>query len=446
MEKGALDRLHSFEGTIESFPEALRSRAELLARARELVWYHSLRLDDSFTTQGYFTLDEFVPYYLIPESLAGLDCLDVGTGNGYWSFLMERRGARSVTATDIGAFADTDFSRVDSRTAPPARSPDGAFGEPYRLAATLLASRVRYRIASVYDLSPHTIGDFDFVFCGSMLMHIFAPLLALQRMAAVCRNTMVLTTQTDLALDGESVSAFMGHQIPYVHFVPSPTCLVNMVRCCGYDLVLRGPTFYLRYRDERQYPTPLCHTTVIALKSATRAAIPLPEARRYRDSERTARLEIVDGPRRISPGQVFDLIVRVENVSGVGWRGGASQEFRLDGEMTAAERGVTKSAPAPAQVTGTSFVDFLPAGLSTLARLRVRAPLWSGVVGIRPRVVHGAQRFDTNDAVHEVMVKPEATGWASLPARWLGSPRLGQSAWYDLARRVGRKLLPPRTG
>ena len=62
----------AFEGTIDRFPEHGRSRVELLERARQLSWYHTLRLDDTQTTQGIFALDEFQPYYLVPESLRGL--------------------------------------------------------------------------------------------------------------------------------------------------------------------------------------------------------------------------------------------------------------------------------------------------------------------------------------------------------------------------------------
>src|SRR5712692_7649815 len=102
----------AFEGTIDQFPEARQGRPELLARARELAWYHTLRLDETFTTRGMFALDEFLPYYMLPDSLTGLRCLEIGTGNGYWSFQMEGRGAEHVIATDIADYSQTDFSRV----------------------------------------------------------------------------------------------------------------------------------------------------------------------------------------------------------------------------------------------------------------------------------------------------------------------------------------------
>jgi tRNA (mo5U34)-methyltransferase len=434
-----------FEGPVEAFPEFGKPRHELVARARQLGWYHSLRLDESLTTEGYFALDEHVPYFLLPDSLAGLDCLEIGTGNGYWSFQMERRGARSVTATDIGAYSDTDFGHVHGAPAACAgRSPDGEYGEPYRLAATLLGSRVRYRIVSVYDLRPEDLGEFDVVFCASMLMHLYAPLLALQRMARVCRNTLLLSTQTDLATDGEAVATFQGHQIPYVHWIPSPTCLVEMVRACGYEQVLRGPTFGLPLRDPARYPFRVVHTSVVAVKDARRPCVPLPPPRRYAESERVARLEVVSAPATVPLGQPFDVVVRVENASPVGWRGdGEDTALRLDFELEpVAPRTVTRG-PALHR-SHLPFVDYLPAGLSTLARLRVVAPMFPGTLRIRPVVSQGGVRFSSNDAAHDVAVDR-----APAPSpRWLrsGIDALRRLPRYDAARTAAWKLvlrLPP---
>jgi tRNA (mo5U34)-methyltransferase len=178
----------AFEGPIKAFPEYGRPPRHCWTVLGS--WSGTTRFSRSrLTTRGTFSLDEFVPFYLLPESLEGRDCLEVGTGNGYWAFLMERRKARSVVATDIANYFDTDFSVLDGHEPLcPAPSPEGAYGEPFRVAATLLNSRVKYAICSAYDLSPQTTGSFDLVFCGSVLMHLYAPLLALQRIAR-CAGT-----------------------------------------------------------------------------------------------------------------------------------------------------------------------------------------------------------------------------------------------------------------
>ena len=391
----------AFQGTIETFPEFGRSRVELLKRARELGWYHTLKLDDDFTTPGFFALDDQLQSFLIPESLAGLNCLEIGSGNGYWSFQMERRGAASVTATDIGDLADTDFSRThDQPPARPPRSPEGAFGEPLRIAATLFNSRIRYRITSVYDLNPAELGQFDVVFCSSMLMHLFAPQLALQRLTDVCRGALILSTQTDVHLDGDPFLRYYGDRIPYVHFVPSPTCLVDMVRACGYEQVLRGPTFGLVYRDPATYPEPVVHTSLIALKDGAKPPFALPPAQIVAEADRTARLEVVTAPPRVHLGQQFDVIVRVTNASASTWRSPAGVPVQLHGELH------TTAGPVSSGVE--TVAEYLPGGVSTLARLRMKAPLAGGTSVLRLGLAHGGQTFRTNTVEHWVTVDPAA--------------------------------------
>ena len=395
----------AFEGPIKAFPEYGRPREQLLDRARQLEWYHTLELDPALTTRGTFSLDEFVPFYLLPESLEGRDCLEVGTGNGYWAFLMERRKARSVVATDIANYFDTDFSVLDGHEPLcPAPSPEGAYGEPFRVAATLLNSRVKYAICSAYDLSPQTTGSFDLVFCGSVLMHLYAPLLALQRIARVCRNTLLLTTQTDLALDGDPLARYRGHQIPYVHFIPSPTCLVNMLEACGYQRVLRGPTFFLRFRDRKRNPDEIVHTTVIALKDVEASCLQLPRPRVYLDGERDCGIEFVSTPDQVPPGGTFDALIRISNRSSVPWRAdGKGIELTLGYDVGFGHDG-PRSLRWTTVPSAASFVDYLPPGVSTLARLTVGAPATEGTLEIRPVVFQGSTRFPGCDRTTRVRV------------------------------------------
>ena len=397
-----------FEGTIDQFPEAQQSRDELLARARQLAWYHSLRLDETFTTAGIFALDEFLPYYLLPGSLEGLRCLEVGTGNGYWSFQMEARGAGHVTATDITDYSLTDFSTIFGQP-PLATGPatPGAYGEPFRVAASLLDSRVEYRWSSVYDLSPSTMGTHDLVFCGSMLMHLFGPFLALQRIAGICRDTFLLTTLTAPSLDGEPLVVFKGHEISYVHFIPSPSCLAEMVRACGYERVLRGPTFMLRFRDRAANPDELPHTTLIAQKRVAGSRLSLAQPRALDTRERHASIEVISAPRAVAPGVTFDVLVRVTNRAETTWHPPARDlALELDYEARlVTPRQASEWAPA---ISGLPLVDYLPAHLSTVARLRIVAPTREGTFQIRPVVHQGRERFHGDTPACAVEVTADA--------------------------------------
>jgi len=53
---------------------------------------------------------------------------------------------------------------------------------------------------SVYDLDPSVVGEFDFVYVGSLLMHLRDPVRALERVRSVCRGTLLVVDNIDLAL------------------------------------------------------------------------------------------------------------------------------------------------------------------------------------------------------------------------------------------------------
>jgi tRNA (mo5U34)-methyltransferase len=110
--------------------------------------------------------------------------LDVGTYDGYWAFELERRGAREVVAIDIDSVAGLDLPAAVRRTMSPAQL-DQKIGAGFEIAADVLGSRVTRTVCSVYDLSPERLGRFDLVFCGSLLVHLRDPLLALEKIRSM---------------------------------------------------------------------------------------------------------------------------------------------------------------------------------------------------------------------------------------------------------------------
>lgn len=386
----------AFEGPPEDWHEARRTRPELLARAKKVNWYHTLKFGADWTTPGEFALDEFVPYYLMPASLEGIDCLDVGTGDGYWSFVMEQRGARRVVATDLSNYSETDYSLKPDTVKMKCHWP-GEFGEPYRIAATLLGSKNHYKHCSVYDLAPQQVGMHDLVFSGSMLMHVFGPHLALQRMASISKNCLLITTETELSMDGDSLLRFVGHEVPYVHFLPSPLALANMLTTCGFERVIRGPTFYLHLRDRINKPEPLCHTAFIALKNARQPCIPVAQPQMVAERDRRANIEIVSAPSKVEPHQYFNIYVRIANASDVDWCGdGGPTALRLSYEMDMLWAGLRGSRPFAVVEYPHPVADLVPAGLHTVCKLVVKAPPMPGEIIIRPALQQNGRRFQAN--------------------------------------------------
>jgi SAM-dependent methyltransferase len=141
------------------------------------LWYHVLDLPGGVTTPGWFDLRPVVDRLPWPD-VAGRRCLDVGTYDGFLAFEMERRGAAEVVAVDIDDHRLWDWP-VDVRRQAPAdlaamAGPEK--GRGFRIAATALGSSVRREPVSVYDLSPATVGTFDVVVVGSLLLHLRDPL------------------------------------------------------------------------------------------------------------------------------------------------------------------------------------------------------------------------------------------------------------------------------
>lgn len=180
--------------------------APVTAGLREVVsahplWYHVLDLPGGVVTPGWFDLRPVVDRLPWPE-VAGRRCLDVGTYDGFLAFELERRGAAEVVAVDIDDHRAWDWP-ADVRGAAPedlAAMAGPEKGAGFRIAAEALGSSVRRLPVSVYDLSPETVGTFDVVVVGSLLLHLRDPLRALQAVRSVCTGSLLSTESVDLPL------------------------------------------------------------------------------------------------------------------------------------------------------------------------------------------------------------------------------------------------------
>ncbi|HEY1593727.1 MAG TPA: methyltransferase domain-containing protein [Solirubrobacteraceae bacterium] len=153
-------------------------------------WYHTIDLGDGVVTPGMFDHRPVVDRYMLPESLEGMRCLDVGTMDGFWAFEMERRGAAEVVATDVGAVDELDWPRQWRERIQPAL--DETKAERFALVSGARGSSANRIERSVYELDPAEIGLFDLVFCGDLLVHLKDPITAVQRILGVCRGSAIV--------------------------------------------------------------------------------------------------------------------------------------------------------------------------------------------------------------------------------------------------------------
>ncbi len=226
---------------------------ELRDRVSRTAWYHTLDLAPGLTTPGMFDLRPYVHHYGLPEDLSGQRALDVGTFDGFWAFELERRGAE-VVALDVPRIQDLDW--------PPRQRPaeDGPRGESFRIAAEALNSAARWVGTSVYEASPSLLGGpFDLVFCGSILIHLRDPMLALERMASLCRGKLVIAEEYSRAVEwlpGRELVEFRGASPHMTWWRPTTRAWRSMIRVAGFEQVRHLGRFRLGFRDQPRRSVP----------------------------------------------------------------------------------------------------------------------------------------------------------------------------------------------
>ena len=213
----------------------------LAAVSEHPLWYHTMDLGGGVVTPGWFDLRPVIDRLPWPD-LRGKRCLDVGTYDGHLAFELERRGAKEVVATDIGDHADWDWP-VHMREMGPDRMREIA-GERktqgFQIARSALSSAVEHRLISVYELSPETVGKFDVVVCGALLLHLRDPLRALQAIRSVTTEAFLSAEQIRLGLTvlhpRQPVAAVDGVSDLFQWLVPNAAAHARMVEGAGFAI------------------------------------------------------------------------------------------------------------------------------------------------------------------------------------------------------------------
>jgi tRNA (mo5U34)-methyltransferase len=247
----------------------------LADRANELSWYHTIDLGQGVVTRGFFDTRVTVPHVPLPASLAGKRCLDVGTWDGFWAFEMERRGAASVTAVDIEDPDRWDWppqSRLGAANRDRLRylAEFKSGGRSFAFARDALGSSVERLDLSVYDLSPERTGTFDFVFLGSLLLHLRDPVAALAALRSVCDGEAVIADTV------EAIPTLLRPRTPTARLAglgepwwwqPNAAALRRMIESAGFEILERSRLYYLPVGTGHP-PAPLLRSLRGAVRSA----------------------------------------------------------------------------------------------------------------------------------------------------------------------------------
>lgn len=148
-------------------PDEIR---ELVAGVRQ--WHHRMHFPHGISSPGAYNPGDLFRRLGLTD-LRGKRVLDIGTRDGFFAFECEKLGAQ-VVAIDSVAVERTGFAA----------------------ARKILGSTVDYQVANVYDMTPERFGEFDVVLFLGVLYHLRHPLLALDRLRALCRGMIFVETWT----------------------------------------------------------------------------------------------------------------------------------------------------------------------------------------------------------------------------------------------------------
>jgi tRNA (mo5U34)-methyltransferase len=214
-------------------------------------WWHQIELPDGSVTPGADRSAEKLASLHLPD-LTGKSVLDVGAFDGYFSFAAERLGASRVVAVDTYAW----------------RRPGGKAGFEY--ARESLGSNVEDVEVEVLEIAPETVGEFDVVLFLGVLYHMRHPLLALERMASVTRELMVVETLVDMTFLRSPAVAFYPWKLfgdDTNWWGPNRAAVMGMLHSVGFERVVPYPV--KRFSATRLRDLPAHAKTDASLVSST---------------------------------------------------------------------------------------------------------------------------------------------------------------------------------
>jgi tRNA (mo5U34)-methyltransferase len=204
------------------------TREELQAKVDALRWYHTIDLGQGVVTRGVDNTPERLSRVQLPQNLSGRTVLDIGAWDGFFSFEAERRHAARVVASDYYSWHGVGWSTGQGKA-------------PFELARSVLNSRVEDVDLDIMELSLERIGVFDVVLFLGVLYHLPNPLLALERVASVTKDLLIVETVVDMVGISRPAAAFYpGRELssdPTNWWGPNHAAVRAMLRTVGFARV-----------------------------------------------------------------------------------------------------------------------------------------------------------------------------------------------------------------
>ena len=287
------------------------TRDEIISEVKRLEpWFHWIDLGDGLVTKTKSAIGEPVEHprptwdkvkVCLPDDLSGKTVLDVGCNAGFYCLEMKRRGAAHVVGIDSqrnlirqAAFV-RDVNSLD----------------------------IDYRRMSVYDLDPHSIGQFDVTLALGLLYHCKHLVMALEKLFIVTRELLIL--ETAIYPPEQAPSSFkyevgglqpLLHPLAYVEnapeakeaiynwFLPGISALCALLKNIGFDEV-------------EVFPGTQSDRAIFACRKSQ----PYPDSNMI--SYLGTELTLIDGPTRSAPGEVLRFRIQAKNIGYARWLRGS---------------------------------------------------------------------------------------------------------------------------
>jgi tRNA (mo5U34)-methyltransferase len=186
-------------------------------------WWHQIELAPGVITPGKSQNRFLAEIMHLPDDLSGMEILDIGCWDGFFSFLCENRNAKRVVACDIWETTGR---------------------EAFDFAREALFSDAEPLHGSFLDLDPDLGGRFDLVLFLGVLYHLKDPLGGLEKVASLTRpgGRVIIDTVVDTkALFDRPVMAFYPsaelNNDPTNWWVPNLPALTSMMAVSGFSKI-----------------------------------------------------------------------------------------------------------------------------------------------------------------------------------------------------------------
>lgn len=221
----------------------------------QFYWYHTVDIGEGIVTPGDYDYRPSIDAFGFPRDMHGMRVLDVGSATGFFAFEFERRGAE-VWSVELPSLYDWGMISGDREKIVNAlmqahgassaaeahwRHLDG----PFEFCKRQRRSSIKRIFSTVYDLKPtHFDGtQFDLVYLGDILLHLFNPLGALNSVAPLCRGKLIASSEVMGGIS-EPIMRFVGQSDEgRTWWAFTRSALADMLTRVGFKEVLDVGTY-----------------------------------------------------------------------------------------------------------------------------------------------------------------------------------------------------------